>query len=457
MRSARWSAAPTRPAPRSSAARSSASTARKTWSPSWVDDVHLVKRAAASRSRSSCRCCATSTPGTSSTAATSSTAQGLWFREGVAYEDQPIVTQLFARARSIDVLPDIVYRYRARDDQSSISQQTATLKDLRRPDRGLGGQPRRASAPSSAARLRRLAPDAVRGALPVVPHQPRHRRRRLLERAGRGDPRASPRARRVGLGRHAARPAGAGPAGPARPPGRRPGVRPPRRQQARPVAGARSARTASCSSCPCSATPSSTSPCSCSGREQVQICARGGERALGGPIRRRPAAAGSRAGPSCARSTWPSTTDRDRPARAPEHRGGRGLPVDRAARRASFPPPRDDLWCDYAPGRFGVERAARRARRPAARRRRAGGLAAGRGRRPRRRAAGDPADAQRRRRRDPGNPARRRRPAGRRLAVPAAAPAPRRPRRGRRLPTSPSTGGPSPDRRRRRRRAGSPG
>ena len=29
------------------------------------------------------------------------------------------------------MLPDIVYRYRARDDQSSISQQTATLKDLR--------------------------------------------------------------------------------------------------------------------------------------------------------------------------------------------------------------------------------------------------------------------------------------------------------------------------------------
>ncbi len=59
------------------------------------------------------------------------TAQGLWFRERVAYEDQPIVTQLFARATSIDVIPDIVYRYRARDDKSSISQQTATLKDLR--------------------------------------------------------------------------------------------------------------------------------------------------------------------------------------------------------------------------------------------------------------------------------------------------------------------------------------
>ena len=58
-------------------------------------------------------------------------AQGLWFREGVAYEDQPIVTQLLIAARSIDVIPEVVYRYRARDDASSISQQTATLKDLR--------------------------------------------------------------------------------------------------------------------------------------------------------------------------------------------------------------------------------------------------------------------------------------------------------------------------------------
>lgn len=58
-------------------------------------------------------------------------AQGLWFREGVTYEDQPIVTQLLVRARTIDVIPEVVYHYRARDDQSSISQQTATLKDLR--------------------------------------------------------------------------------------------------------------------------------------------------------------------------------------------------------------------------------------------------------------------------------------------------------------------------------------
>ena len=58
-------------------------------------------------------------------------AQGLRFREGVAYEDQPIVTQLLARASSIDVISEVVYHYRARDDRSSISQQTSSLRDLR--------------------------------------------------------------------------------------------------------------------------------------------------------------------------------------------------------------------------------------------------------------------------------------------------------------------------------------
>ncbi|MGZ6754617.1 MAG: glycosyltransferase family 2 protein, partial [Nocardioides sp.] len=49
--------------------------------------------------------------------------QGLWFREG-SYEDQPIVTQMLCRAPKIDVVPEVVYRYRQREDASSISQQT---------------------------------------------------------------------------------------------------------------------------------------------------------------------------------------------------------------------------------------------------------------------------------------------------------------------------------------------
>jgi len=55
--------------------------------------------------------------------------QDLWFREG-SYEDQPIITQLLCRAEKIDVVPEVVYRYRLREDASSISQQTASMKDL---------------------------------------------------------------------------------------------------------------------------------------------------------------------------------------------------------------------------------------------------------------------------------------------------------------------------------------
>jgi len=56
---------------------------------------------------------------------------GLWFREGVSYEDQPIITQLYTRARGIDVLPAVVYEWRARSDGTSLSQQAHTLRDLR--------------------------------------------------------------------------------------------------------------------------------------------------------------------------------------------------------------------------------------------------------------------------------------------------------------------------------------
>lgn len=58
-------------------------------------------------------------------------AQGLWFREGVAYEDQPIISQLYNRATSIDLLTEVVYHYRNREDRTSISQQTWTMSDLR--------------------------------------------------------------------------------------------------------------------------------------------------------------------------------------------------------------------------------------------------------------------------------------------------------------------------------------
>ncbi|MGI8900955.1 MAG: bifunctional glycosyltransferase/CDP-glycerol:glycerophosphate glycerophosphotransferase [Nocardioides sp.] len=102
----------------------------RTWRPSWVDEVHAVARR---------RICIEEFLPLLRNLYTWNKlfgldfwkAQGLTFREGVAYEDQPIITQLFARAGSIDVITDVVYHYRARDDRSSISQQTASVEDLR--------------------------------------------------------------------------------------------------------------------------------------------------------------------------------------------------------------------------------------------------------------------------------------------------------------------------------------
>ena len=114
--------------------------------------------------------------------------EGLWFREGVAYEDQPIVTQLFARARTIDVIPDVVYRYRMRDDQSSISQQTASLKDLRQRIEAWEETRRVLRSGGPRPGVRRVVADAVRRPLPLVPAEPRDLRRRLLAGAGRRRP-----------------------------------------------------------------------------------------------------------------------------------------------------------------------------------------------------------------------------------------------------------------------------
>ncbi|MFC4783169.1 bifunctional glycosyltransferase/CDP-glycerol:glycerophosphate glycerophosphotransferase [Nocardioides sp. MAHUQ-72] len=103
---------------------------RSTWSPAWVSDVHQVPRERV-RIEEFLPLLRNLYTWNKLFRRDFWDAQGLWFREGVAYEDQPIITQLFARAGAIDVLTQIVYRYRARDDKSSISQQTATVKDLR--------------------------------------------------------------------------------------------------------------------------------------------------------------------------------------------------------------------------------------------------------------------------------------------------------------------------------------
>lgn len=58
-------------------------------------------------------------------------AAGLRFEDGVLYEDQAVSAEAYAKAASFDVLPDVLYDWRVREDRSSISQQVATDTDLR--------------------------------------------------------------------------------------------------------------------------------------------------------------------------------------------------------------------------------------------------------------------------------------------------------------------------------------
>lgn len=74
------------------------------------------------------------------------------FRTGVAYEDQPLVTEMFIRAKAVDILTEQTYLWRMREDQSSLSQQTGSRKDLN--ERVLAWQ-------LSDQLFRRIAPRAV--------------------------------------------------------------------------------------------------------------------------------------------------------------------------------------------------------------------------------------------------------------------------------------------------------
>jgi CDP-glycerol glycerophosphotransferase len=54
---------------------------------------------------------------------------GLEWPEGVRYEDQPTTTRAYL-AGVFDVIPEIVYHWRIRNDGSSITQQRASVTDL---------------------------------------------------------------------------------------------------------------------------------------------------------------------------------------------------------------------------------------------------------------------------------------------------------------------------------------
>ena len=278
-----------------------------------------------------------------------------------------------------------------------------------RPDRRLGGEPRRRSAPS----CRRAVYEGWLQTLFEAHFQwyltsPGHRRRRLLGRAGRDRAQPHRGCAAVDLGaRPPPAPAGAGRARPARPPRRRPGVRPPRRQQAGAVAG--------------HGPP---------GRRPARAAAPRRPRARRVPVRAPARAAARSPTPSrtCTGSTRPTAASasaisgwaflaqgRPRPPttqtvtvvlRHQETGEVRHFPSTEQPRAVVPAAPRRPVVRLRA-GPLRRRAAARRARhRP--RRRRVGGLAPGLGRRAGGRAAGDPAGPQRRRRRDPGHAARRR-------------------------------------------------
>lgn len=56
---------------------------------------------------------------------------GLAWPERLRYEDQPTLTSAYVRAQRIGIVPEVVYHWRIRDDGTSITQQRASLDDLR--------------------------------------------------------------------------------------------------------------------------------------------------------------------------------------------------------------------------------------------------------------------------------------------------------------------------------------
>lgn len=57
-------------------------------------------------------------------------AAGLSWPERMRYEDQPATTDAYLRAGRIGIVPEVVYRWRVREDGTSITQQRGTVADL---------------------------------------------------------------------------------------------------------------------------------------------------------------------------------------------------------------------------------------------------------------------------------------------------------------------------------------
>ena len=130
------------------------------------------------------RSSATCSRGTSCSARRSGASRGWSGPRACRYEDQPTTTRAYL-AGTFDVVPDVVYHWRIRQDGTSITQQRASVD---RPDRPLADQadgPRRRAGvrrPRHVGVLRR--PRAGRRPAPLLRRDPR-RVRRVVAAAGR--------------------------------------------------------------------------------------------------------------------------------------------------------------------------------------------------------------------------------------------------------------------------------
>ncbi|MCK6081068.1 glycosyltransferase [Microbacterium sp. EYE_5] len=124
---------------------------------------------------------------------------GLRFAEGKAYEDQIVAQRLYAQARAIDVIPDVVVHWRERADGTSITQRRHALPVLQDYLDGMRGGIDvldAAGHPAAArARVRLILDMDVPALIRVAEHHPDDAYRRILgeftrdltERASRED------------------------------------------------------------------------------------------------------------------------------------------------------------------------------------------------------------------------------------------------------------------------------
>ena len=106
-------------------------TSERAWNPRWVREVHAEQRLGI-RAEDFPPIVRNNYGWNKLYRASYWRAQDLWFvDDDVIFQDQPLVARLLWRAGRINVLDSVVYRYRQRDDRSSISQRPEEFRSLR--------------------------------------------------------------------------------------------------------------------------------------------------------------------------------------------------------------------------------------------------------------------------------------------------------------------------------------